>query len=293
MWVVVFVEALEPAAPWALLARTCTLIVPFVLSDPNTFNHLPLAKSLSVITPVTAVQVCVLLSGEIPTLTWNVVAPTLEIVNHLFWAGSSIRGYVCVVALLSLAHVNVNNPLGNLTCVPFTMPWAALVVTVNIPVVGLYDEAVVGVWVADAALGYVLFPLPWVQLNVNASSGIITYSPSLTLWFAPICNLTTPSAGVYKVVWDPDPAETVNDESFTEGATNVWAVAPEPLAIPTSKTIFDFKISIEPVEFWSATNVWAPPSDVAVPSLILTSNVSSVILSTGRAVLASGSVALG
>ena len=85
----------------------------------------------------------------------------------------------------------------------------------------------------------------------------------------------------------------MNDESFVEGARNVWAVAPEPLAIPTSSTSFDFNISIEPVEFWSATNVWAPPSDVAIPSLILTSNVSAVIFSTVSAVSLSGSVALG
>ena len=62
------------------------------------------------------------------------------------------------------------------------------------------------------------------------------------LWFAPTFNFKTPLAGVYAVKWEPEPAPTVNNESLLEGATNVWTVAPEPLATPTSSTNLDFNI---------------------------------------------------
>ena len=60
---------------------------------------------------VALTNVCVDVSDDTPTLTVNVFAVTASIVCHAPSDGSPTLGYVCCVALLSVAHVNVRELL--------------------------------------------------------------------------------------------------------------------------------------------------------------------------------------
>ena len=97
-----------------------------------------LADLLNVDTP-TNVWIPVLVDGIIlRTFISNVLPVTLEIGTHFSLKGSEGLGYLCSVAWLSLAHVNVNDSLSSLTNWPSANAGLGAVpvtVTVNIPTV--------------------------------------------------------------------------------------------------------------------------------------------------------------
>ena len=58
----------------------------------------------------------------LPTLTVNASVVTLSIVTHAPPTGSEIRGYVWLVLLLSLEHVNVNESVAICILSPLYIP---------------------------------------------------------------------------------------------------------------------------------------------------------------------------
>ena len=106
------------------------------LWDPIVSVKSPLAGSY-----VAPVGVNDWLAPAAPTRTLNVSAVASETVNHWSSAGSPNLGYLCSVALLSIAHVNVRESVASLILSPLVRPWAVFVRTKS-PLAGVYAAPV-------------------------------------------------------------------------------------------------------------------------------------------------------
>ena len=165
---------------------------PFSIRTPFPFLR-PWAPIVRVKSPLAGSYVAfdgvkVWLEPASPTETLNVSAVTSETDNHSASAGSPSLGYLCSVALLSIAHVNVRESVASLILSPFTRPWAAFVNT-NSPFVGVY-AAPVGVKKELPTL--VIFSAFWYALSFLLS---IAFVAALTK----VCNDTFVEGVIFKV----------------------------------------------------------------------------------------------